>query len=534
MYKRTDEAGTHRRDLRQSIYAWLLGFTPRYAAGELALPIFGLAFASLLAPDLWASLAELGDVAVTSIKREWALAVGVLATGVFLCIHKFFGQSPLSYWAGVFFACLFNVVHLVREASTLALAAILFSLFLLFVSNALVRRQVKYRYRCSIYRFAGTVGTAAPMYVLASMKLIRWSNGAQHLDMRSFCLLAVGALALWNLLRPSAGSARVPSITETKTAASIANQCDRSESGLMLMGDKSILLSRSQRSFLTYAKVGRTWVALYDPVGPTHEHAELVERFIALASRHAGTPAFYQVHAQSMQLYIDAGLTLMKVGEEAHIDLTRFDMSGPHRAHLRYAMRRAQRDGLTYEIAAPAQVRHLTPSLRQVSDAWLTDRNLQERCFSIAAFDDSFVAAQSAIVVRTGDAIVAFATFMTSIAGAEATVGVMRHTKAAPSYAMEYLFTQLALQLQSTGMQRLSLGIAPFSGMERTRATTLSHRLGRLIWKHGGRFYNFQGLRTFKDKFGPDWTPRYLAAQGNLGALKALVALPSLTRGKRT
>jgi lysylphosphatidylglycerol synthetase-like protein (DUF2156 family) len=29
-----------------------------------------------------------------------------------------------------------------------------------------------------------------------------------------------------------------------------------------------------------------------------------------------------------------------------------------------------------------------------------------------------------------------------------------------------------------------------------------------------GAFYDFQGLRAFKEKFNPNWEPRYLAAPG--------------------
>ena len=32
--------------------------------------------------------------------------------------------------------------------------------------------------------------------------------------------------------------------------------------------------------------------------------------------------------------------------------------------------------------------------------------------------------------------------------------------------------------------------------------------------ERGEQFYGFQGLRAFKDKFGPRWEPRYIAAPG--------------------
>jgi phosphatidylglycerol lysyltransferase len=31
-----------------------------------------------------------------------------------------------------------------------------------------------------------------------------------------------------------------------------------------------------------------------------------------------------------------------------------------------------------------------------------------------------------------------------------------------------------------------------------------------MVYRHGGHFYNFEGLRAFKDKFDPVWTPAFL------------------------
>ena len=41
-------------------------------------------------------------------------------------------------------------------------------------------------------------------------------------------------------------------------------------------------------------------------------------------------------------------------------------------------------------------------------------------------------------------------------------------------------------------------------------------------------FYNFQGVRTFKNKFDPYWEPRYLAVSGALGPLFALADAAAL------
>ena len=87
---------------------------------------------------------------------------------------------------------------------------------------------------------------------------------------------------------------------------------------------------------------------------------------------------------------------------------------------------------------------------------------------------------------------------------------------------MEYLFTSLIVAMKERGFGSLSLGAAPLAGVRRAPLPSRWHRLASLIWKHGDRFYNFQGLRTFKGKFNPAWQPRYFAASGSLGPFVAL------------
>ena len=87
---------------------------------------------------------------------------------------------------------------------------------------------------------------------------------------------------------------------------------------------------------------------------------------------------------------------------------------------------------------------------------------------------------------------------------------------------MEYLLTSLILALKDRGLRALSLGAAPLAGVRPAPLSSRWHRLASMIWKHGDRFYNFQGLRTFKGKFNPTWEPRYFAASGALGPFVAL------------
>jgi len=125
----------------------------------------------------------------------------------------------------------------------------------------------------------------------------------------------------------------------------------------------------------------------------------------------------------------------------------------------------------------------------------------------------------------------AFVTFMTTDSQVEATIGLMRQLPDAPPYATEYIITQLALELRARRFEVLSLGMAPLAGLVRTPLSSQWHRMAGLVWELGGPIYNFQGLRSFKNKFRPLWEPRYLAASGAIGPFITLADVATLAGG---
>jgi phosphatidylglycerol lysyltransferase len=183
-------------------------------------------------------------------------------------------------------------------------------------------------------------------------------------------ILALG-ISLWQLLRKAPGRVHPPSDEDLSQAAAIIRGQECSAATLALMGDKSFLFSGSGNSFLMYAKRGRSWVALFDPVGQCEEWPELVWRFVELADNHGGRAAFYQVRPDSLPLYLDAGLRVVKVGEEACIYLEKFSLEGSERYGLRQALKRGEREGLTFQILPPQPTCQEREVLSEISDRWL-------------------------------------------------------------------------------------------------------------------------------------------------------------------
>lgn len=341
-------------------------------------------------------------------------------------------------------------------------------------------------------------------------------------------LLAVGLT--W-LLRATPPSIRLPDGEMLARARIIVEASRQPEGGLALSGDKALLFHPDGQAFLMYARRGRSLVALFDPIGPPAARAELIWQFRDLCDRHHARPVFYQVRAENLPGYIDIGLTALKLGEEALVDLHTFDLAsnGKEMKALRYTWNRGQRDGLSLELHAPGAAP--LDALQGISAAWLAGKQVREKGFSLGRFSPEYLAHFRIAVVRFEGRAVAFANLLECQTRAVASLDLMRVLPDAPKSTMEFLMLGLIQQFQGEGYARFSLGMVPLAGLQTRKGAPLPLRLGALVFDRGESFYNFQGLRRFKDKFLPQWEPRYLAVPAGLDPWVALADTAALIAG---
>lgn len=353
---------------------------------------------------------------------------------------------------------------------------------------------------------------------------------------RSLRALAGGTLALATfilarLLRPAPPAVALPSPADLDRAGVLASRSPRSSAHLVLLGDKCVLFHESGAGLLMYGVHGRGWVSMGDPVGPPDVRRELAWRFHELADRHGGLTVFYEVAADDLPLYLDLGLQLRKLGEEARVPLEGFSLVGHARSKLRQTMNRMAREGCHFEMVPAAGVPPLLDELQLVSTEWLESKHTREKRFSLGRFDRSYLSRLPMALVRREKRILAFATVWAGETKEEMSIDLMRHADGAPPGVMEYLFTELMQWGRIQGYGWFSLGMAPLAGLQHHRLAPVWNRFGALLFRHGEHFYNFQGLRAFKDKFDPAWEPRYLALPGGLTTPFVLGHVAALVSG---
>ena len=415
----------------------------------------------------------------------------------------------------------------------------------------LPNRRFFYRHTSLLYqRFSPAWIAAIAMIVISAFWLgffsykhveyreALWWQFAFHADAPRFLRASAAAAAVLlffavaRLLRPAHHRPGPASKEEMQTVVRIVGSANATTANLALLGDKSFLINPQKNAFIMYGVQGRSWAAMGDPVGPQDAWPELIWHFREQSDRFGGWALFYQVAPDGLPYYLDLGLTLTKLGETARVPLADFSLEGSHRKGLRYTRRKMAKEGLSMEILPADQAMARFDALRHISDAWLTEKNTGEKGFSLGRFSEEYLRWFDVAVVRKSDAIVAFANLWKCADNTELSIDLMRYDPAlAPGGVMDYLFIELMLWGREKGYEWFDLGMAPLSGLADRSLAPLWNRLGGFLARHGGHFYNFEGLRHYKDKFDPVWEPRYLASPGGLALPVILAHLVQLVSG---
>ena len=302
---------------------------------------------------------------------------------------------------------------------------------------------------------------------------------------------------------------------------------------LVFVGDKRTLLSRDKKSFIMFSDRAKSWVAMGDPVGSA-DHKDLVRDFSLLADRQGRNAVFYQIRADNLSVYVDNGFHIVKIGEEAMLDLKKFDMTSARQKNLRNTYRRVRKAGIEFKVIPPGKFLELESQFREVSDSWLSKVGGTEKDFSVGYYDREYLSRHHHAVLMREGRVVAFANLWRTQDRNELSVDLMRYGSGAPSGSMDFLFLCLIRYGQENGYRWFNLGMAPLSGLEYHLSSPLWNLVASFIFENGERIYKFRGIRNFKEKYEPTWQPRYIAYRSQLGLLGSVLGIIRLISKPRT
>ena len=235
-------------------------------------------------------------------------------------------------------------------------------------------------------------------------------------------------------------------------------------------------------------------VAMFGTAGHDRARAALEQ----LARDRNRIPLLYRCTAREATRARLAGWRAIRVGEEAMIDLARFDPGTATRRGLRRKLARFAREG--GRISCPERVP--MQELTAITEGWIA-RNGPERGFTMGRTTRASLDGQLILLAEVAGAPVGFASFHLAPHGWA--LDLLRLSPEAPPGTGAALVTEAIARAQQMGVPLLSL-----AGLPRPMP-------------FGGD--DAAGLAQFKTQFAPDWRPTYAAAPGRLALALGLADL---------
>ena len=301
-----------------------------------------------------------------------------------------------------------------------------------------------------------------------------------------------------------------PTDTDLKNCINLSSTTD---AYLALLGDKEIIFDDSKNSFIMFGKSGHSFVAMGDPIGDEKTFGSCIWKFYNHCKTNKKETVFYEINKNYLNYYLDVGLSFLKIGEFAQVHLENFTLDGSDAKPLRHAFNRVEKEGYAFEVIPIEKVPEILDDLESISNEWLQDKNAKEKGFSLGKFTKEYLLNFPVGVIKKDNKILAFGNLLETSNKEEISLDLMRYRNDAVHGTMDYFFICVMNYGKENGFKKFNLGMAPLAGIEDNTAS-FWNKIERAIFSHGEHFYNFKGLRSFKDKFNPQWEPRYIAYSG--------------------
>jgi len=278
-------------------------------------------------------------------------------------------------------------------------------------------------------------------------------------------------------------------------------------------------------AYVAFRAIGRAWVAAGAPIADDSRELEVALDFVREARAQGRRPSFFCVDAAFPE---SSELSSLDVGEEPFYDCASWDAALRARRSLREQLRRARAKGVSVTRATAEEVAEgssLRPTLDALAQRWLAGRKMAPMTFLVQV--DPFTRAESRayFVARRHGEVVGLLVAVPVYAADGWLVEHAFRDPAAPNGTVELLFDIAIRGLGEQGARFVSAGLCPLSG-DVLPALKTAGRLGQGL-------YNFQGLRAFKAKLGPQrWQPaRLLFPRRSSRLLAMLDTLRAFTPG---
>lgn len=497
--------------------------------------------------DRMLMIRELVPLAVRSVSRILTLLAGF---SLIILAQNIWARKRRAWWFAIILLCLSFVTHLTKafdfeeSLATLIPISLLLRYHALFsiASTRLKPLQISKRvglilliltlyaalgYTILQTQFVGQAGlqSAGVDYLYSTTGLgrdalraqTRWSRWFE--ESLAIITTAAGLIIVVSLFAPLL-ERQIPTEEERKKVRDLSLHTDNSVAYYATMSDKQYYWNQSHSHVIAYQVSRGVAVALGEPLGEG-DRVEVLSQFTEAFEKRGVGVTLYNVSASFALRAKALGYHILKVGEEAVIDLDAFDLSSPKLSDIRHSVTRMTREQVIYEWYSAANLPwSILSEIDNLHRTWISQKNMPPLTYSMEYYpfpvEDEVVIL--AIKNPRGD-IWGALSFLPYGEGKGMALDFMLRSNDAKNGMMEAAIAQAANHFRSQGIQNLNLGLAPLAN---------TSKVFLALFNNFNQFYRFKSLYKFKDKFAPVWVPKYIVTGKKLTFPKAALAIISV------
>lgn len=285
-----------------------------------------------------------------------------------------------------------------------------------------------------------------------------------------------------------------------------------------------------------YVQVGRYWLAAGAPIAPPERIAAVLGEFAAAAAQARCRACYFGVQQRLIDLFPQGRpIAKLLLGAQPVWDPQRWPAIIARKSSLRAQLARAQNRGVVVSRWGIDRAR-CSPALHSCLRAWLATRGMPPMHFVVEPDTLGNVEDRRVFVAEREGAVLGFLVASPMRLRQGWLIEQNIRTPSAPNGTTELLVDHAMRALAAEGATYVTLGLSPLSRAAAIRQPPQLPlvRLA-LAWAraHGQRFFNFEGLDSYKRKFQPDaWEPLYMVADGRFISLAMLYAIAQAFSGE--
>ena len=325
--------------------------------------------------------------------------------------------------------------------------------------------------------------------------------------------------ALAVLFRSQRTASVLPAADERRVRALLAEHGEVDSLGYFATRrDKAVLFSASGKAGISYRVVGGVCLASGDPLGDPEAWGPAIERWLGMCRDYTWRPAVIGTGERGARAYARAGLKVLRLGDEAVLDLSTFNLEGREMRPVRQAVNRLHRAG--YRVRIRRQEEISAEEMAEVAHRAARWRGSDtERGFSMALgrWGDPADGACVLVEAVSADGEVCAMLSLVPWGRTGLSLEAMRRSPESDNGLVELMISSLARSggrgATPAGLQRISLNFAVFrevfeEGARLGAGPVLRFWRGILLFL--SRWWQLESLYRSNAKYQPDWVPRFI------------------------